>query len=332
MTDPWAALGLDRGASPEDVKRAYRRLARENHPDQNPGDPAAAERFRRAAEAYRALTSAERRPEAQKQPDADVFGRVFGRRASRGRDLRYTLELDFVEAGLGGRRRIRLPDRMPCPPCGGTGAAPGSTPILCTRCKGTGELAKGVGFLQARGPCPECAGRGRLHTAACTNCGGLGAVASEREVEVAFSAGAESGTRLRYKGAGERGLGGADSGDLYVTLAVRPHRLLDRDGDDLRVDVPVPFALAVAGGSVRVPTLDGTATLAIPPGTPSGAVLRLEGRGIGGKGALLATVRIDVPNPLPEAARRALEAYAAAEKPHLSAVRAYEAALDPNEP
>lgn len=334
-----AALGLEPGASPEAVKAAYRRVARENHPDRNPDDPAAAERFRRAAEAYRALRAGgsvargrpSERPAAERPSDAfeQVFGRGRQRRREPGVDLKYTLTLGFLEAAGGGERWIRVPGKATCKRCGGTGAELGSSPILCRRCEGRGSVGTRQGFFERPETCPECLGRGRVQTDPCRACQGVGEVDIEREVPVAFSPGVTSGTRLRVAGEGQPGTGGAPPGDLYVVIEVEPHPLFERDGDDLLVEVPVGFALAAAGGHVRVPTLDGVVRMRVPPGSGSGRVFRLKGKGIAGKGDQRVVLRVEVPERLSAEARAALDAYAALEAEHdlLPGRRAYLDAL-----
>lgn len=333
--DHLAALGLRPGATPEDIKAAYRRIARENHPDRNPDDPEAAERFRRAADAYRALgagAGSAARPGERPPPRAagDVFEQVFGRRRKRERgvDLRYALTLGFLEAARGGERTIRLPGKATCPRCRGTGAERGSTPVLCSRCKGSGEIREKRGFFDRSATCPECRGRGRLHSDPCSACDGAGEVERARSVIVPFPAGVAHGARLRIAGQGQPGTGGADPGDLYVVIDVEPHPLFERDGNDVRVEVPVPFALAAAGGTVEVPTLSGVVRMKVPPGSGSGRVFRLAGKGFEG-GDQRVVLRIETPPTLTERARAALDAYARVEREDglLPGVAAYRSAL-----
>lgn len=322
--DHYAALGLEPGASPDMIKAAYRRLARENHPDLNPEDAAAAERFRRAVDAYRALTSTPVSPESTEGPShspkkgtSEVFEAVFGRRRrskrERGADLRYTLRLEFLEAAKGGDRTIRVPGKATCKRCGGTGAELGSTPILCWRCKGEGRIPKSVGFFERFEDCPECRGRGIIFSDPCRLCKGEGQVEVEREIPLVLPPGVSDGTRLRVAGEGQPGLGGAEAGDLFVVIQVAPHPFFRREGQDLVVEVPVPFPLAALGGHVRLPTLDGVVRMRVPPGSRSGRVFRLKGKGFDG-GDQRITLVVETPENLPSAARQALEAYAELER------------------
>lgn len=352
--DPWGVLGLEPGASAEAIKAAYRRIARESHPDRNPGDRQAEERFRQAAEAYRALTASPSGPPGTSEPKtaggdpssppdgettsnegvaSEVFGKVFGRRRrpkrERGVDLRYNLRLGFTEAARGGERLIRVPGKATCKRCGGTGAELGSSPIICHRCRGEGSVPRRTGFFESWDPCPECQGRGRLQTDPCRVCQGLGEVDVEREIPVALPQGVSSGTRLRVAGEGQPGKGGGEPGDLFVVIEVDPHPLFERDGDDLLLEVPISFAMAVLGGHVRIPTLDGIVRLRVPPGSGSGRVLRLKGKGFGG-GDQRVTLRVETPKSLSETARASLEAYAAAEAKDgaLAAVSAFREAVE----
>ena len=319
--DHLAVLGLEPGASPEQIKSAYRRVARDNHPDRNPGDPEAAERFRRAADAYRALGAREQGPRSKTPTGArttsEVFHEVFGRRPThkreRGADLRYTLRLSFLEAARGGERVIRVPSQETCRRCGGTGAEPGSSPVLCPECHGQGTRPRRIGFFEVRDPCPTCQGRGRLQTDPCRACSGLGEVTVDREIPIPLAAGVVAGTRLRVAGEGQRGVGGAENGDLFVVIDVESHPLFTRDERDLVIEVPIPFTVAAFGGHVRVPTLDGVVRMRVPPGSQSGRVFRLKGKGFDG-GDQRVILRIEVPESGSEEARRALDAYARIEE------------------
>ena len=328
------ALGLEPGASKEEIRSAYRRIARDNHPDKSPGDEAAATRFRAAAEAYRALGSRASSSAATPPPEAprsagDVFDAVFNRQgASRGHDLRYTLTLSLAEVARGGERTIRVPGRATCRRCGGTGAELGSSPILCQTCKGSGSAAQRRGPFELKRDCPTCRGRGRLQSDPCGACRGSGDVEVEREIPFLLPPGVQSGTRLRVAGEGEPGRRGGEPGDLFVVIEVAPHPLFERDGNDLVVEVPISFAVAALGGHVRVPTLDGIVRARVPPGSASGRVLLVKRKGIDG-GDIRITLRIEVPESLDDATRAALETYAALEKEHdqLPGARAYDALI-----
>lgn len=313
-----AALGLPAGASKDDIKSAYRRLARENHPDHNPDDPEAAKRFRVAAQAYRTLTEETKSPSADSPPrpeasPGEIFEKVFGRgrgrrRSVRGADLKYTLRIDFMEAVAGGSRTIHVPGNVTCRRCGGTGAEPGSTPLLCPRCRGEGVLPRRKGFFEAKETCPQCQGRGRIFPDPCRSCDGRGHNDVEREIPLQLPLGVKDGTRLRVSGEGQPGEGGAPPGDLYVVIEVEPHPLFAREGDDVVVEVPVSFPLAALGGHVRIPTLQGAVRMRVPPGSVSGRVFRLKGKGFDG-GDQRVVLRLEMPDQLSEEAEQALRRY-----------------------
>lgn len=339
MTPEEAArlLGVAPSAPEEEIRSAYRRLARENHPDRNPEDPAAAARFRAAADAHRVLTESPREPAPQAPSEgfeaspSEIFDKVFGRgrhRKVRGADLRYTLKLSLLQAVRGGRHEIQVPGKANCRRCGGTGAEPGSSPLLCPKCGGTGTVSRKRGFFDARETCPKCRGRGRLFPAPCTVCDGEGQESIERRIDLVVPAGVSDGTRLRLAGEGQAGEGGAEAGDLFVVLAVEPHPLFRRDGRDLVLDLPVSFTTAALGGSVRIPTLDGVVRLKVPPGSASGRTFRLEGKGVDG-GDQRVVLSVEVPESLSEAAEAALRTYAEleVEQGDLPRQKAFRAAL-----
>ncbi|MEL6183521.1 MAG: DnaJ C-terminal domain-containing protein, partial [Myxococcota bacterium] len=260
MTPDEAArvLGVARDAPEDEIRSAYRRLARENHPDRNPDDPAAEARFRSAAEAHQVLTQTPREapsPPPEAAP-SEIFDKVFGRgrhRRVRGADLRYTLRISLPEALRGGPQQVRVPAKVSCRRCGGTGAEPGTAPLLCPQCGGTGVVSRKRGFFDAKETCPKCRGRGRLFPKPCQVCHGEGREEVERRIDVVVPAGVSDGTRLRVAGKGQAGEGEGEAGDLFVVIAIEPHPFFTRDGRDVVVEVPVSFATAALGGSVRIP-------------------------------------------------------------------------------
>lgn len=322
-------LGLDASASAEEIKAAYRKMARDHHPDLNPGDPEAAARFRAAAEAYRGLSEAvetggtEDRASAGAPSVAEevvdaasaAFEAVFGRsrdRKTRGRDHRYRLTIDLAEAARGCVREIEVQGRAPCSTCGGTGAKPGSSPMLCSTCRGQGTVKRKLGFIERNETCRACGGKGRLVDEPCLMCQGEGEQTVPRKLEVKVPPGVDTGTRLRIGEGGEPGKNGGPAGDLFVLIEVQAHSLLRREGKDLVTEVPISFAEATLGGQVEVPTLDGVVRMKIPPGSDSGRTFRLSGRGING-GEQRVVVRVEVPADLPSLAQEALRRYAEAE-------------------
>lgn len=322
--DHYAVLGVERSATAEEVKRAYRGLAMRYHPDRTHGDKAAEERFKEASEAYAVLSDVERRAEYDRfgrvrdavsgvdpgdgRTISDIFGDIFGDlfggkqkgRAARGRDLRYSLTLEFGEAVRGCERTVRIPRKVACRTCAGSGARPGSSPALCETCRGSGQIRVQQGFFPVSRTCAHCGGRGRVVRDPCRTCAGTGRVGSDEPLTVRVPAGVEDGQRLRVAGKGEAGEGGAEPGNLIVSVVVRPHPIFRRDGADLVCEIPVTMSLAALGGKVDVPTLDGTVRMSVPPGTASGKAFRLRGKGIrpGGKqpaGAVRATLMVETP-------------------------------------
>ena len=314
--DYYQVLDVARSASEADIKKSYRRLAMKYHPDRNPGDGEAEEKFKEAKEAYEVLTDAQRRAiydqhghegiEASRQGGGpggpggfggqdfgDIFGEVFGdifgggggrrggrSQAFRGADLRYELELDLHQAVFGHQVEIEVPRLLECETCGGSGAAKGSAPVTCDTCGGSGQVRISQGFFQLQQTCPRCRGSGRTVKNPCDTCLGQGRVRRTRKLSVKVPAGVASGDRIRLGGEGEAGRNGGPAGDLYVEIAVRDHPIFERDGEHLSCEVPVSFATAVLGGSVQVPTLEGEVVLKIPPETQSGRVFRLREKGV----------------------------------------------------
>jgi molecular chaperone DnaJ len=328
--DYYQILGVSRDASQEEIKRAYRRLAMKYHPDKNPGDKEAEERFKEISEAYQVLSDPEKRRIYDQQGSrgledigftaftdlndifssfGDIFSDLFGPRfyreeraaPRRGADLRYEVTIPFMDAALGGRKEIRLQRSEPCSSCGGTGVRGGAS-ATCPTCRGTGFVTQQSrqqgGFFSISTPCPTCGGTGRSGEP-CPTCGGTGGVKRTRAITVRIPAGVEDGTVLRLKGEGEAGRNGGPPGDLYVVIHVMGHPEFKREGLNIISDIRVPFTTAALGGEMTVETIHGRAKLRIPPGTQSGQMLRLAGMGIraedGRRGDHLARVMITVP-------------------------------------
>ncbi len=351
--DYYEVLGVEPGASDADLKSAYRRLAMEHHPDRNPGDSVAEERFKEVSEAYAVLSDAEKRTRYDRfghaglggggagAPDFgdlggfgdlfnDLFGDIFGGgggrrgRGQRGADLRYNLELDLQAVLSGLTSSIEIPKMRSCDPCGGSGAAEGSSPETCPRCRGVGQVAFQQGFFRVNRPCDACGGAGEVITNPCSSCRGTGRVEGQQSIQVKVPPGVEDGARLRVSGEGEAGIAGGEPGDLYVVMVMRDHPLFEREGTDLHLEVPVPFVQAALGAEVEVPTLDGKVKLQIPEGTQSGRVLRLRAKGLPPlqprldhaqlmkmRGDLYVRVFVEVPTKLNSRQRELLEEFAA---------------------
>ncbi|HEX7998959.1 MAG TPA: molecular chaperone DnaJ [Pyrinomonadaceae bacterium] len=321
--DYYDVLGVTRTASEQEIKSAYRRLAVKYHPDKNPGDAEAEDKFKEAAEAYSILSDAEQRRRYDNFGHAGVsgagagagwgaqgfggiedilgdlfgFGDVFGGRAGggggrrsaaqRGADLRYDLEITLEEAANGMTAQLRIPRLETCEKCKGSGAAEGTQPETCQTCSGAGQVRYQQGFFSVARTCGSCRGTGRVIKTPCDVCRGAGRVEKERTMEVKIPAGVETGSRLRIAGEGESGTQGGATGDLYVVIHVKEHEEFERQGSNLYSSVPVTFAQAALGSEVSVPTLDGQQQLKIPAGTQTGTVFRLKGQGVpvlGGRG------------------------------------------------
>jgi molecular chaperone DnaJ len=352
VKDLYEILGVSKSASRDEIKKAYRKLARKHHPDNNPGDTEAEERFKEVQGAYDVLSD----PEKRKQYDqlgsrvfsgmggrggnyqwsgnlgdlgdlgdlSDLLGGMFGgtgtRRSSarartrqtRGRDVEVAVNLSFEDSLKGVTTKIPVELETTCSTCAGTGAEPGTTPQICPECRGRGVTAEDQGFFAFSTPCPRCGGNGTVVEKPCRKCGGSGRERRTKRYTVKIPAGVRDGTQIRLKGKGEAGVAGGPAGDLIVTTRVAPSPLFERKGSDLVVDVPVGYATAALGGEVEVPTPEGPVSLKVPGGTESGKLFRIRGRGApklngGGKGDVLARVRIAVPKRVNKRERELLE-------------------------
>jgi molecular chaperone DnaJ len=344
--DLYSALGVSKGASAEEIKKAYRKLARQHHPDRNPGDAAAEERFKEIQTAYDVLSDPEKRKAYEQfgSPDGrrgfdpraggfdfgdfnvgdlgdlgDLFGGLFGRgrgpqqrrSAERGADLEAQVNLSFEDSLRGIETKIPVDVETACSECAGTGAKPGTSPKVCPECRGRGVTSESQGLFALSQPCPRCRGNGTVIEDPCLRCRGTGRERRTKRYTVKIPAGVRDGTRIRLRGKGEAGVGGGPAGDLHVVTRVAESPLYKRRGSDLEVEVPVAFADAALGTEVEVPTPDGTVSLKVPAGSEHGKLLRIRGRGApklkGGKGDVLARLRIEVPKRLNKKQRELLE-------------------------
>jgi molecular chaperone DnaJ len=355
--DFYKVLGVAKDASQTEIKKAYRKLARDNHPDSHPGNRAAEDRFKEVSEAYSVLSSADKRKEYDEQRTlfgqfrggggfgggggfpppggggsvdfdlGDLLGGMFGGGRSRGRtrpqgrpgdDLETQATIGFDQAVNGVTVPLRLTSDEACPTCHGTGARPGTVPKVCTKCQGSGmQTGTTGGVFAMTEPCDECRGRGLKVEHPCSTCRGSGRAPASRTISVKVPAGVKDGQRIRLKGKGDPGTGGAPAGDLFVVVHVESHRLFGRKGDHLTITVPVAFDEAVLGAEIAVPTLDGPPVrIRVPAGTPSGRTLRARGKGgtrrDGTRGDLLVTLEVQVPAELTDEQRAAVEALRAA--------------------
>lgn len=347
--DYYEVLGVSRTASDQEIKSAYRKLALKYHPDRNPGDKVAEDRFKEAAEAYAVLADTDKRHiydrfghpglggAATGGFDPTVFtgfedilgglgdifgiGEMFGgqrRRGGpqRGADLRYDLEIAFDESARGVETTIQIPRQETCEACNGSGAAPGSKPTTCPQCHGRGQLRYQQGFFTVARTCGQCRGTGSIISSPCTTCRGTGRVQQTRKLTVKIPAGIASGQRLRLSGEGEAGGGGRPAGDLYVVAHVQEHPFFHRDGNDLFCEIPLNYTTLALGGDITIPSLDGEQSLKIPEGTQTGATFRLRGKGMPdvvagrGRGDLLVTVKVVTPRKLTKDQRKVLEQFA----------------------
>jgi len=342
--DYYKVLDVARSASEADIKKSYRRLAMKYHPDRNPGDTEAEEKFKEAKEAYEVLSDTQKRAvydqyghaglEASRNAQSgggrgagaeafsdifgDVFGDIFGgarrggaNQSFRGADLRYEVGLDLAEAVFGRTIEIDVNKFAECEVCHGSGAAKGSSPVSCDTCGGTGQVRVSQGFFTLQQTCPHCRGSGRIVRNPCDNCLGQGRIRRAKKLSVKIPPGVDNGDRVRLSGEGEAGRNGGPPGDLYVEVQVREHPIFERDGMHLSCEVPVSFATAALGGSVEVPTLDGPVTLKIPAESQSGRVFRLREKGVksvrgSARGDLFCRVVVETPVHLSHDQRKLL--------------------------
>ncbi len=336
-SDFYDVLGVDRKASGEEIKKAYRKLAREYHPDRNPDDPAAEERFKEVQQAYDVLSDEAKRREYDSgggfggrgfgggggftSDIGDIFSTIFGRRggeaqAHRGSDLETEVRLSFQQAMDGAEISVTVPKQARCETCGGSGAKPGTQPKVCDRCGGRGVDSQSQGFFSISQPCPKCGGRGQIIETPCETCGGSGVHAQRKRYRVKIPAGVRDGTRIRIAGKGEDGPLGGPSGDLFVVTRVTPSPVFTQRPDgNLEVTVPITIAEAVGGATVEVPTLSGTKRIRVPAGTQHGTVQRLRGEGPprsggGGRGDIRYRLEIEIPRDLSHDQRKALDDFA----------------------
>jgi molecular chaperone DnaJ len=335
----YESLGVSKNASQDELKKAYRKLVREVHPDRNPGNAEADARFKEVQSAYDVLSD----PEKRKQYDlmgttngraapggttfdfgdvdlGDIFGGIFNRgraqqqqsRGQRGNDVEVEVRVSFEDALAGLQTTVAVQLELACHTCHGTGAAPGTAPVTCPQCGGSGVVATSQGLFALQQPCPRCHGMGSIVETPCPTCHGSGRERRTKRYTVRIPAGVKDGTRIKLKGKGEAGYGGASAGDLYVITRVQPSKIYERRGDDLVVQVPVTYPVAALGGTVEVPTPGGAVSLKVPAGTEDGKLLRIKGRGAShlkgsGKGDVLARIRIQVPKKVSKKQRELLE-------------------------
>ena len=331
--DYYDVLGVTRGAAEQEIKSAYRKLALQYHPDRNPNNPEAEEKFKEATEAYAVLADGDKRSMYDRfghagvsnagggsgfdaggfQDLSDIFGDIFGindifggtgsrrrARAQRGADLREDVTLEFEEAVFGTETKVTVRRHETCEECNGAGTAPGKEPVTCRSCAGRGQVRYQQGFFSIARTCPTCQGVGTVITDPCLKCKGQGRVLRQKTVDAKIPAGVEDGTRIRFTGLGEAGLHNGSPGDLYVVLHVKEHSFFEREENDLHCVIPVSYAQAALGAEIRVPTLEGEHILKVPEGTQSGTTLRIRGKGVPvlngyGKGDLFVEIRVQTP-------------------------------------
>ncbi|MBW1916872.1 MAG: molecular chaperone DnaJ [Deltaproteobacteria bacterium] len=350
--DYYQILGVPRDAKEEDIKKKYRQLALKYHPDRNPGDKEAEERFKEASEAYEVL----RDPQKRRLYDqygheglrdtgftgfhdfsdifgafSDIFEDLFGfggpqaRRSGpqAGVDRRYDLDLDFVDAALGTEINIEITRTVNCRSCQGSGVRPGTRKIPCPQCGGRGHIIRSHGFLRISTTCPRCQGRGEIIAEPCPKCRGTGRIPEKKKLSVRIPPGVDNGTHLIMSGEGDEGINGGPPGDLYIVMHVRPHELFDREGYNLRLKLPISFVQAALGDKVTIPTLSGQKEMIIHPGTQPGEIIRLKGEGIPilkgyGRGDLLVEVHVVIPRHLSPKQQELLEEFAALDDSQLA--------------
>jgi molecular chaperone DnaJ len=359
MDDLYKILGIDRNASQDEIKKAYRKLARKYHPDANPGDKEAEEKFKKISHAHDVLSDPEKRKAYDAGPSfygaggqgagaggfhfdpsmfqqaggaggagfADIFD-LFGggggytqagRSRSRGADLTYVLNLSFEDSLKGVTTRIAVDKDITCPDCGGSGAAPGTSPVTCPDCQGPGMTSQSQGFFAMSQPCLRCGGKGTLIESPCPRCHGGGTVRARKKYTVKIPPGVKNGSKIKLKGKGQPSPDGGPPGDLYVKVQVASSPLFKRKGDDLVIQVPVTISEAALGARIEVPTTDGKVSLKVPKGSQNGRTLRIKGKGAprlkgNGRGDLLVKVQVVVPSRLNKKQKEALEQFAQASR------------------
>ncbi|MGN0867405.1 MAG: molecular chaperone DnaJ [Oligosphaeraceae bacterium] len=359
--DFYTVLGVSQSASADELKKAYRQLAMKYHPDRNPGDKEAEEKFKEVNNAYQVLSDPEKRqrydamghdayvrggaggaggPGGPGMDPMDIFSQFFGGRGGgvefdlgdlfgfggghsrsrnngprKGKDLLYTLSLDFEETVFGGKKTIKVPHQVHCSRCHGQGGEPGSKTMVCPECRGTGQVVQASGFFSVTNPCRRCRGTGKIIDKPCQQCHGAGEMEKVDELTITIPAGINSGEQLRLGGQGDAGPMGGPSGDLYVQMDVKPSDIFEHRGNDLFCEVPVPVTIAILGGPVRVPTITGMEELEIPAGIQSGTTLRIRKKGMPsprgtGRGDEYVRIRVEVPRGLSSEQKKKLQEFA----------------------
>lgn len=348
--DYYDILKVERSSDPEEIKKAYRKLAIQFHPDRNPNDREAEEKFKELSEAYSILSDQDKRRLYDQYGHAgvsgnggfpggfdfsgsfsdlfsDIFQDFFGggrsgrqQRGFRGDDLRYRMVINFEEAVFGSEKEIVYPRLTECERCFGDGVEPGHSPVPCTVCDGRGEVRYQQAFFTMSRTCPNCGGRGRVVEDPCTGCKGEGRNRQERTLTVRIPPGVDNGTRLRIRGEGDGGVSGGEAGDLFVQIEVLEHPFFVRDNDDIICEVPIVMEVAAAGGTIEVPTLEGPTELIIPGGTQPGQVFNLKGKGVprlqgSGRGDQYVRINVEIPSKLTKKQKQLLEEFTSLSKP-----------------